>query len=56
MGVKATAMERRGIMTEKGDINRAIKTRNNLVAEIILDRKQTMNDELAHLKRTCLGN
>jgi len=33
MGVKATAMERRGIMTEKGNINRAIKTRNNLVAE-----------------------
>lgn len=33
MGVEATAMERRGITTEKGDTNRAIKARNNLVAE-----------------------
>ena len=33
MGVHATAMERRGIMTEKGNTNRAIKERNKLVAE-----------------------
>ena len=33
MGVEATAMERRGITTEKGNTNRAIKARNNLVAE-----------------------
>ena len=33
MGVEATAMERRGITTEKGDTNRAIKARNKLVAE-----------------------
>ena len=33
MGVEATAMERRGITTEKGDTNRAIKARNNLVAD-----------------------
>lgn len=33
MGVEATAMERRGIITEKGNINRAIKARNNLVVE-----------------------
>jgi hypothetical protein len=33
MGVEATAMERRGITTEKGNTNRAIKSRNNLVAE-----------------------
>ena len=33
MGVKATAMERRGITTEKGNTNRAIKARNKLVAE-----------------------
>lgn len=33
MGVEATAMERRGITTEKGDTNRAIKARNKLVAD-----------------------
>ena len=33
MGVEATAMERRGITTEKGNTNRAIKARNKLVAE-----------------------
>ncbi|MGR3900511.1 hypothetical protein FW759_13815 [Psychrobacter sp. 1176_08] len=33
MGVEATAMERRGITTEKGNTNRAIKARNNLVAD-----------------------
>ena len=33
MGVEATAMERRGITTEKGNTNRAIKERNKLVAE-----------------------
>nr|WP_181718452.1 MobA/MobL family protein [Psychrobacter sp.]QJS05276.1 mobilization protein, MobA/MobL-like [Psychrobacter sp.] len=33
MGVEATAMERRGITTEKGNTNRAIKARNRLVAE-----------------------
>lgn len=33
MGVEATAMERRGITTEKGDTNRAIKERNKLVAD-----------------------
>lgn len=33
MGVEATAMERRGIMTEKGDTNRAIIARNKMVAE-----------------------
>ena len=33
MGVEATAMERRGITTEKGNTNRAIKARNKLVAD-----------------------
>ena len=33
MGVEATAMERRGITTELGDINRAIIARNKMVAE-----------------------
>lgn len=33
MGVEATAMERRGITTEKGNTNRAIKARNRLVAD-----------------------
>jgi hypothetical protein len=33
MGVEATAMERRGITTEKGNTNRAIKARNKMVAE-----------------------
>ena len=33
MGVEVTAMERRGITTEKGNTNRAIKTRNKMVAE-----------------------
>lgn len=33
MGVEATAMERRGITTEKGNTNRTIKARNKLVAE-----------------------
>ena len=33
IGVEATAMERRGITTEKGNTNRAIKARNKLVAE-----------------------
>lgn len=33
MGVEATAMERRGITTEKGDTNRAIIARNKMVAE-----------------------
>ncbi|MGP9829685.1 MobA/MobL family protein [Psychrobacter sp. AOP1-A1-60] len=33
MGVEATAMERRGITTEKGNTNRAIKERNKLVAD-----------------------
>ena len=33
MWVEATAMERRGITTEKGNTNRAIKARNKLVAD-----------------------
>ena len=33
MGVESTATERRGITTEKGNTNRAIKARNKLVAE-----------------------
>ncbi|WP_201509834.1 MobA/MobL family protein [Psychrobacter alimentarius] len=33
MGVEATAMERLGITTEKGNINRAIIARNKMVAE-----------------------
>lgn len=33
MGVEATAMERRGITTEKGNTNRAIKVRNKMIAE-----------------------
>ena len=33
MGVEATAMERRGITTELGDINRAIIARNKMMAE-----------------------
>ncbi len=33
MGVEATAMERRGITTEKGNTNRAIKAHNKMVAE-----------------------
>jgi hypothetical protein len=40
MGVAATEMERKGIKTEKGDINREIKAENNLIAML----KNTINN------------
>ncbi len=43
MGVAATAMERRGISTEKGDINRAIIARNQI--------QQTLNEQRAEHER-----
>src|SRR5699024_3824463 len=43
MGVEAAARERPGIATETGDTNRAIKARNNLVAEKHV--KQEADDE-----------
>lgn len=52
MGVEATAMERRGIRTEKGDINRIIKTINSEIEiksktiDIINKRKNTDKTEL----------
>ena len=52
MGVKATAMERRGITTEKGDINRAIIARNerqqSLDERTITNRK---NEQRAEYER-----
>ena len=39
MGVEATAMERRGITTEKGNTNRAIKARNQAVTEQTIQRR-----------------
>lgn len=45
MGVEATAMERRGITTEKGDINRAIIARNQAVTE------QTIQQGSEHERR-----
>ena len=45
MGVAATAMERRGITTEKGDINREIIARNQAVTE------QTSQQGVEHERR-----
>jgi len=40
MGVAATAMERRGIRTEKGDINREIAEQNKIIEEIIKEQAE----------------
>ena len=54
MGVEATAMERRGITTEKGNTNRAIKARNKLVAENSIQQR-TDHERRARKLRTGLA-
>ena len=54
MGVEATAMERRGIATEKGNTNRAIKARNKLVAENSIQQR-TDHERRARKLRTGLA-
>lgn len=54
MGVSATAMERKGISTEKGDINRAIKAANAQYREIqneIAQAQQAQADERDRITR-----
>lgn len=51
MGVEATAMERRGITTEKGNTNRAIKARNNLVAENHIKQKADNERRISALRK-----
>lgn len=48
MGASASALERKGIRTEKGDINREIKKHNNLVREI-KERLKEINSWLGNL-------
>lgn len=54
MGVETTAMERRGITTEKGNTNRAIKARNKLVAENSIQQR-TDHERRARKLRTGLA-
>ena len=54
MGVEATAMERRGITTEKGNTNRAIKARNKLVADNSIQQR-TDHERRARKLRTGLA-
>nr|WP_015060801.1 MobA/MobL family protein [Psychrobacter sp. DAB_AL60]AFF18232.1 MobA [Psychrobacter sp. DAB_AL60] len=54
MGVEATAMERRGITTEKGNTNRAIKARNKLVADNSI-QKRTDHERRARKLRNGLA-
>ena len=54
MGVEATAMERRGITTEKGNTNRAIKARNKLVAKNSIQQR-TDHERRARKLRTGLA-
>lgn len=51
MGVEATAMERRGITTEKGNTNRAIKARNKLVAESHIKQEADNERRISALRK-----
>ena len=51
MGVEATAMERRGITTEKGNTNRAIKARNQVVTEQTIQRRAEHEQRTTFLRR-----
>ena len=51
MGVEATAMERRGIITEKGNTNRAIKARNKLVADNSIQQRTVHERRVRALRK-----